>query len=472
MTTIKTVRAGGRWDGAGVCAAIGLLLSFTLAAETRPKKAASGARPKLSTRQIADRVRPALVLVETFAPDGQPVGIGSGFFLGSTGNVMTNLHVLKWASTARIKAFGDGVTYPVTTVFAVNVASDLCILHVQSTKLKGLDISIGADVAPGDPIIVAGNPKGLEATISRGIVSAVRTESGLLQIDAPISAGSSGGPVVNEVGDVIGVVVSTYVGGQNLNFAVPTYRPFKVHQVDWGVKDVAILALSDVEYQHYRGRPQSVVTSSAKVSYDSQTGRYVEGPQIESERESFNSDGMRLAGAYLYFNGVAGMTLRFEYQDGSVIKTLGGTDPDDRTSPDTEYGWLGGAAKRRLWIRYSDSDAIDKNCRAAVIRSERPKCTYWLESRDASGNTVTSENYGVFSGKDRYRVTLVTREFDNSGRLVENRLSTDGTLDSVWRYTYETDAVGNWTKQTRIDVDPQSGEETVVEITYRRIKYF
>jgi tetratricopeptide (TPR) repeat protein len=79
-------------------------------------------------------------------------------------------------------------------------------------------------IVPGETIFAIGNPEGLEKTISTGIVGALREYDGrkLIQITAPISHGSSGGPVLNAVGEVVGVTVAMLEGGQNLNFAVPT----------------------------------------------------------------------------------------------------------------------------------------------------------------------------------------------------------------------------------------------------------
>jgi S1-C subfamily serine protease len=86
-----------------------------------------------------------------------------------------------------------------------------------------LSLGDSTKVAVGDEIYVIGNPQGLEGTFSQGIVSSIRkigTDT-LLQITAPISPGSSGGPVLDSKGEVIGVAVATFKGGQNLNFAIP-----------------------------------------------------------------------------------------------------------------------------------------------------------------------------------------------------------------------------------------------------------
>lgn len=195
-----------------------------------------------------------------------------------------------------------------------------------------------------------------------------------------------------------------------------------------------------------------------------------------SERETFNSGGMLLAGAVLNRNGEETLTWRYEYQDGSVIKTSSGTSPADqgRTSPDKEYDWYGGARRRVDLIQY-DRSSVSENgeqCRAAVIRGERPKCGYVRQTWDASGNQDTEERYGTSRDETEYRVTLVTWKFDDAGRPVEGRVSKDGALEGIDRYKYEADAVGNWTKQVETLVDPNDGEGTVLRITYRRIKYF
>src|SRR5207248_758187 len=101
-------------------------------------------------------------------------------------------------------------------------AHDLAILKAEGLNAPALPLSDAQNLSIGDKVYAAGNPKGLEGTFSDGIISSLRYSVGRIQFTAAISPGSSGGPVVDEYGHVIGVTVSYLEGGQNLNFAVPT----------------------------------------------------------------------------------------------------------------------------------------------------------------------------------------------------------------------------------------------------------
>ena len=198
-----------------------LLLSCCLA-RTAPAQVAKKNQPKtnLTTGEIAARVKRSLVVITTRDSKGNAVAQGSGFFI-TPHVVVTNLHVMKRASEATVKSISDGVSYKVDLVLEFALNHDLCALNVPDAKGVPLPTTSANLSSVGDEILVAGNPEGLEASFSKGIVSAVRKDSGLFQIDAPISPGSSGGPVVNQRGEVIGVASSSMVEGQNLNFAVP-----------------------------------------------------------------------------------------------------------------------------------------------------------------------------------------------------------------------------------------------------------
>ena len=153
---------------------------------------------------------------------GQPVALGSGFFVKGK-VVASNFHVVEKASRGYAKLVGQKTKYNIAGVVGLDAKHDLVLLAVEDGTAPALRLGDGSKVAVGDTVFAVGNPQGLEGTFSQGIVSGIRQfdVDSLLQITAPISPGSSGGPVVDSEGKVIGVAVATFKGGQNLNFAIP-----------------------------------------------------------------------------------------------------------------------------------------------------------------------------------------------------------------------------------------------------------
>jgi len=165
---------------------------------------------------------PSVVVLIMSDANGQPISLGTGFFV-RPGVVATNVHVIAGASAGIAKVVGERQTFTVSGIVGSDSSRDLALLSIPGAAANPLHIAGSDAVSVGDEIFVIGNPQGMEGTLSTGIVSSVRElDSGkLLQITAPISPGSSGGPVLNTAGSVIGVAVATIKGGQNLNLAVP-----------------------------------------------------------------------------------------------------------------------------------------------------------------------------------------------------------------------------------------------------------
>ncbi len=162
----------------------------------------------------------SVVTLRVYGETGERVGLGSGFVLPD-GRIVTNAHVVGGASWIEVLdrqgRFLGNATYTV----AISTSLDLAILPAIQGVGPGLPLA-GGEPKPGDPIWVIGSPMGLGGSVSTGVVSALRTLHGreLLQITAPISTGSSGGPILNDEGRVVGVTVSFLEEGQNLNFGV------------------------------------------------------------------------------------------------------------------------------------------------------------------------------------------------------------------------------------------------------------
>lgn len=201
---------------------IRLSLIFALATpliQAQLKHPSQDSQTPLTAKQVARRVLPSVVLVETSCGRGR-VMFGSGFVVDKE-LVATNKHVVECGNESFVTLIGQDTKRRVTAKY-LDSAHDLAVLKVEGLAASALSLSDAQDLSVGDKVYAAGNPQGLEGTFSDGIISSLRYIAGRIQFTAAISPGSSGGPVVDEYGRVIGVTVSYLEGGQNLNFAVPT----------------------------------------------------------------------------------------------------------------------------------------------------------------------------------------------------------------------------------------------------------
>jgi len=176
--------------------------------------------------ELVRRIKPSAVAIETFDARGEKLSRGSGFFIDSD-RVVTNRHVIDNAYRAEVHSY-NGSVYQVKGVIAVDAEGDLALLRVDAPPNQVRPLLLDrTSPQEGESIVVIGNPFGLEGSVTNGIVSAVRdipTFGRIIQITAPISPGSSGSPVVNMQGQVIGVATLQITGGQSVNFAIPSER--------------------------------------------------------------------------------------------------------------------------------------------------------------------------------------------------------------------------------------------------------
>ena len=168
---------------------------------------------------IVAKTKPAVVGIVTIDEKGSTKQLGTGFFISPNGQAVTCWHVVEGA--ASIAAVNiNGAIFPLERVVAQPAGVDLAILRFRATDVPFLTLGKSATAVEGQKVIVIGNPTGLTGTVSDGIISAFRENRSLIQITAPISSGSSGSPVMDEDGQVIGVATLQIAEGQNLNFAV------------------------------------------------------------------------------------------------------------------------------------------------------------------------------------------------------------------------------------------------------------
>ena len=149
--------------------------------------------------------------------------LGTGFIVKEDGLIVTNAHLIGRAKKIIVKLRNKN-TYQPADLVSYNQGRDIAILKINARNLKPVKLGNSSKVQIGQRVVAIGNPLGLESTISDGLISAWRTVKGgfkVLQISVPLSQGSSGGPLFNLQGEVVGVTTGSYFKGQNLNFAVP-----------------------------------------------------------------------------------------------------------------------------------------------------------------------------------------------------------------------------------------------------------
>ena len=191
-----------------------------LKADTR--QTVSLANP-LTAEEIYKLASPAVFYVEAFDSEGEILKSGSGFFISSSGLAVTNYHVLVGAVTAKI-TMDNGDVRDIAGVYDYTWKNDLALIKINVSSVPFLEFGDSSEVQTGATVYTLGSPLGLQASFSRGIVSqALREIEGAeyIQLDAPISSGSSGGALIDTTGKVIGVTCATAVGAQNINLAVP-----------------------------------------------------------------------------------------------------------------------------------------------------------------------------------------------------------------------------------------------------------
>jgi putative serine protease PepD len=245
--------------------------------EVAPRTAAPASFQQGAQRSINDIYRasaPGVVHIETAtkvpqASDpyfGNPFGgsqtqraLGSGFVIDKAGHIVTNYHVVRGASSIQV-SFSNNERIKAAVV-GLDPSTDIAVLkvHVKSRALKSLPLGNSDAVRVGDQVIAIGNPFGLDRSVTSGIVSAVQRRieapnqlsiSHVIQTDAALNHGNSGGPLLNAQGEVIGVNAQIETGGQSqgnvgIGFAIPinTVRTVAAQLIKKGKVEHAFLGI-------------------------------------------------------------------------------------------------------------------------------------------------------------------------------------------------------------------------------------
>jgi len=177
----------------------------------------------IDTRHVYEQASPAVVLIIS-QKAGASVGQGSGAIVSEDGVIISALHVVENADHAVVK-LKNGDIYDDVSVVAIDPRKDLVVLKVAGFDLPTIPLGNSNEVKEGDPVAMLSNPRGLEQSITQGIVSAVRDlpDAGfkVIQTTAAASPGSSGGPLLNAKGELVAILSFKVVGGENLNFGIP-----------------------------------------------------------------------------------------------------------------------------------------------------------------------------------------------------------------------------------------------------------
>lgn len=192
----------------------GFVLAFILTAP---------ASEAVNLGKLVQKIQPAVVTILTYDLENKPAGIGSGFFVDKQGHLVTNYHVLKGAYSAIVRNY-KGQKYPIISILAEDEDTDLIKVSVDIPKKEVSYVTVSKQLPSiAERIVVVGSPLGLDQTVSEGIVSSIRkmpNVGNFFQMSAPISQGSSGSPVINMKGKVVGIAAFQSTVGQNLNFAI------------------------------------------------------------------------------------------------------------------------------------------------------------------------------------------------------------------------------------------------------------
>jgi hypothetical protein len=180
------------------------------------------AQSALDPGTLYKQASPAVVLIEATGSDGKVDKTGSGLLVTADGKLLTNYHVIAHSKQATVR-LANGDAYDLVEVIAIDKRKDIAFLKIPAVDLPFVKLGRSNGVEIGHTVYSIGSPLGLQNTLSQGLVSGIREMDGyrLFQITAPISHGSSGGPVFNMNGEVIGIAVLTLEAGQNINFAIP-----------------------------------------------------------------------------------------------------------------------------------------------------------------------------------------------------------------------------------------------------------
>ncbi len=334
----------------------------------------------------------SVVKIYCYDTDGNESTTGSGFIMFEENICVTNYHVLKDAHTFKISTNED-ITISASGIIACSKEKDIAIVKLQEeTELKSLSIGDSDKVKKGETVIAIGSPLGIKNTISQGILSGrlMFDNMDVLQITAPISAGSSGGALFDDSGKVVGVTFASYEDGQNLNLAIPINEVKSLYEKARSLKDANyIFSESHPEYEYiekysqmktisvsdlksnpkvYDGELIKLIASVSSLQYDEKSPFLADKDYI-----SGNSDSDWYAYYTMNFEKYPMIFTTYDYGFNEYIQE--GLSVGDTV---VIVGWFYYTEKGEETLEFSDEPFVSKPAPHSAGRL-KVKCSYYFQ---------------------------------------------------------------------------------------------
>ena len=188
-------------------------------------------REEITNINVYEKINPAIVAIDAKIPTG--VSSGSGCIINKNGTILTSSHVIDKSNNIEVTV-ANGEKYDALILEQTGLSKDLALIKITPKQpLKTVKFGDSSNVKVGQKVLAIGNPFGFNGTLTQGIVSRIDYKKNKIQTDAAINPGSSGGPLVNTTGEVIGINQAIYnpddnVSNIGIGFAIPINEAKKI----------------------------------------------------------------------------------------------------------------------------------------------------------------------------------------------------------------------------------------------------
>lgn len=243
-----------------------------------------------SDADAIEKAADSVFMLEVYSYNNQRIAVGSGFVAFDSSTLITNYHVIEGGSYI-IAISDDKDQYLISNICCFDKEKDIAILHFdQTTPAEPLPLDTDGNLKRSQTVVTIGSPAGLRNTISIGNISAFYTDNGKdwIQFTAPISSGSSGGALLNNEGEIIGVTTATYASAQNVNMAVKAEEVIKLYN-KWDKKTLS--KLGDMRGHSYPSVTQAKEKSVENMVWVAAGGsKYHNNPNCSKMRSPIKMD--------------------------------------------------------------------------------------------------------------------------------------------------------------------------------------